>query len=246
MHRTVLITGCSSGIGLALAQAFLKNGDHVIATARKVATMEVLRKAGCEVLPLDVTDAQSRTDLLAALEQQHDHIDLFINNAGISAMGPIVEIPEDTLQSQFATNVIAPVMMVQVLLPLLRAAKKPVIVNVGSISGVLTTPFAGAYCASKAALHSLSQAMLMELAPFGIEVITVQPGAIKSNFGQSAEQGVKAWLTESSLYHGIKDGILARAGASQQNATPAKQFAETLIKKFRWRGRMGAATDFVK
>lgn len=227
--RNVLITGCSSGIGFALAQAFIQNGDRVIATARKPAAIESLRKAGCDTQALDVNDAASRKQLADYLAQRNEPVDILINNAGISAMGPMVEIPEHKLRQQFETNVIAPVLLTQALLPLLRNSRQPLIINVGSISGVLTTPFAGAYCASKAALHSISDAMRMELAPFGIDVITVQPGAIKSNFGQAAEQGVKDWLTEDSLYHSIRDGILSRATASQEKATPAGEFAGELI-----------------
>lgn len=228
--RNVLITGCSSGIGFALAKAFLQNGDRVIATARKPAAIESLRQEGCDTQALDVNDAASREQLAAYLARNNEPVDILINNAGISAMGPMVEIPEHKLRQQFETNVIAPVMLTQALLPLLRQSRLPLIINIGSVSGVLTTPFAGAYCASKAALHSISDAMRMELAPFGIDVITVQPGAIKSNFGQAAEQGVKDWLTEDSLYHSIRDGILSRATASQKKATPASEFARELVQ----------------
>lgn len=229
--RNVLITGCSSGIGFALAQAFLHNGDRVIATARKLTSIESLRQAGCDTQVLDVNDADSRKQLSDYLVRKNQPIDILINNAGISAMGPMVEIPEQRLRQQFETNVIAPVLLVQVLLPLLRQARHPLIICIGSISGVLTTPFAGAYCASKAALHSISEAMRMELAPFGIDVLTVQPGAIKSNFGQAAEQGVKDWLTDASLYHAIQQGIISRATASQEKATPASEFAGQLVRR---------------
>lgn len=231
MKKIVLITGCSSGIGHALAKAFLANGDTVIATARRVSSLDSLRAAGCEVEPLDVTSEESRNELIASIAKKHPTIDVLINNAGISAMGPMVEIPEDKLKQQFDTNVIAPVMLVQAALPLLRKSGNPKILNVGSISAVLTTPFAGAYCASKAALHSISEAMRLELEPLNIEVITVQPGAIRSNFGEAAAQGVRDWLSEKSLYHSIEDGILARANASQKNATPAEQFAKELVER---------------
>ncbi|MEZ5573601.1 MAG: SDR family oxidoreductase [Halioglobus sp.] len=230
MPRKLLITGCSSGIGRALADAFRQQGDTVIATARRIETLDALKAQGCETETLDVNSDASMQALLDSISQRHAHIDVLINNAGISAMGPLAEIPADKLRGQFETNVIAPVLLTQKLLPLIRKSSQGVIINIGSISGVLTTPFAGAYCASKAAIHSISDAMRMELAPFGIRVVTVQPGGIKSNFGDAAAASVNDWLSDDSLYAPIRDGIMARAGASQENATPAEEFAAVLVK----------------
>ncbi len=230
MNRIVLITGCSTGIGRALAEAFNKKGDTVIATARRPESMQALKDLGCETEQLDVTDADSIGQLVETIKNRHGKIDILINNAGISTMGPMAEIPADKLRQQFETNVIAPTVMVQQCLPMLRQAEKGMIINIGSISGVLTTPFAGAYCASKAAIHSISEAMRLELAPFGIRVVTVQPGGIQSSFGENASADVAEWLDENSLYATIRDGIMARAGASQENATPAKEFAQILVQ----------------
>ncbi len=230
MQRVVLITGCSSGIGRALAAAFNQQGDTVIATARRPETLQALAEAGCETEALDVNSDASMQALLDSIGSRHQHIDVLINNAGISAMGPMAEIPADKLRGQFETNVIAPVLLTQKLLPLLRKSSQGVIINIGSVSGILTTPFAGAYCASKAALHCISDAMRMELAPFGIRVVTVQPGGIQSNFGDAAAAGVNDWLSDDSLYAPIRDGIMARAGASQVDATPAEEFAAELVK----------------
>lgn len=231
MPRSVLITGCSSGIGHALARAFAAHGDLVIATARRLSSLESLRPQ-CQTMALDVTSDTSRADLLEQLaEKGIRHIDILINNAGISAMGPVIELPAEQLRGQFETNVIAPVLLTQALFPLLQQSQRPLVVNIGSVSGVLTTPFAGAYCASKAALHSLSDAMRMELAPFGVQVITVQPGAIQSSFGDSAASGIEAWLGAHSRYAHIRDGIMARAQASQVNATAANDFAAALLEE---------------
>lgn len=231
MQRTVLITGCSSGIGYALAKAFQAQGDNVIATARRVESLEDLKAQGCEVETLDVNDTASQLALRDRVKARYSAVDILINNAGISAMGPMAEIPAEKLRGQFETNVIAPVLLVQAFLPLLRASSDAMIINIGSVSGVLTTPFAGAYCASKAALHCISEAMRMELAPFGIRVVTVQPGGIQSNFGDAATANVEDWLDEASLYAPIRDGIMARAGASQINATPTEEFAAVLAQR---------------
>ncbi len=230
MSRTVLITGCSSGIGSALAEAFLANGDRVIATARRRDSLRSLEAAGCAVHALDVDDQDSHRALYAGLVADgHVQLDLLIHNAGISAMGPLLEIPAARLRGQFETNVIAPVLLTQALLPLLRASHRPVVVHIGSVSGILTTPFAGAYCASKAALHCIADAMRMELAPLGIQVVTVQPGGIQSRFADAATAGIESWLSEDSLYAPIRDGIMNRAAASQVNATPAAEFARILV-----------------
>lgn len=231
MPRTILITGCSSGIGHALAQAFIANGDRVVATARRVDTLQELVTLGAIGLPLDVTCAESRAGLILSLEKHGITVlDMLINNAGISAMGPLLELPDAKLQGQFATNVIAPVQLVQNLFPLLQGGTYPLVVNIGSVSGILTTPFAGAYCASKAALHSISDALRMELAPFGIQVVTIQPGAIQSNFGDAAAANIEDWMSAGSQYAAIRDGIMARAGASQVGATPNQKFAQAVVK----------------
>lgn len=231
MPDTVLITGCSSGIGRALAYAFLRKGFRVIATARRTDTLKDLAIGGASTFALDVNSSQSRQALVADLRAAGiEALDLLIHNAGMAAMGPIIELPEAALRQQFETNVIAPVLLSQDLLGHLRAASNPRVVHIGSVSGILVTPFAGAYCASKAALHAIAEAMQMELAPFGIQVVTVQPGGIESNFGAAATEAVQGWLTPASLYAPIRQGVLARAGASQVKATPTEAFAEDLVE----------------
>lgn len=229
--RTILITGCSTGIGRALVQAFVAHGDQVLATARRVESIADLQSDHCQTYALDVNAAASRVALCEQLSQREGRIDMLVHNAGISAMGPLLELPEAALCGQFETNVLAPVLLTQQVFPLMRDSARPVIVNLGSVSGILTTPFAGAYCASKAALHTISEALRMELAPFGFQVVTVQPGGIQSNFGQAATEGVKGWLTDNSLYAAIRESIMARAGASQVKATPAEDFAAELVSQ---------------
>jgi len=225
--RTILITGCSTGIGKALATAFKKNGDQVIATARNTDSIADLVSLGCRTAALDVNDPGSIAQLMADLDAP---IDMLVNNAGIAQMGPVADLPLDVLRHQLETNTISPVAMVQATLPLLQQAKNPIIVNIGSVSGILTTPFAGAYCASKAALHALNDALRMELKPLGIQVVNVQPGKIQSALGDNATAGVDAWLNEGSRYWHLKAAIYARARAQQEGATTAEEFAEAVVK----------------
>ena len=227
----VLITGCSSGIGRAMAENFHRRGFLVYATARRLDSLEPLAQAGIGTLALDVTRASDIANAVEHVLVESGSVDILINNAGYGAMAPLAEIPPDELRRQFETNVFGPVALAQAVAPAMMRRGGGRIVNIGSVSGILTTPFAGAYCATKAALHSLSDALRMELAPFGIHVITVQPGAIRSRFGENATAAVERTLDPQSIYRPVESAIRARANASQQRATPAEQFAQRVIKK---------------
>lgn len=226
----VLITGCSSGIGRALCRAFHDRGYGVVATARRVEFLQDLEALGMVTLPLDVTDSEAIRPTIEAILQRSGRIDILVNNAGYGQFGPLMDISQTALQQQFTTNVFAPLELVQQVAPVMKAQGKGVIVNIGSVSGVVTTPFAGAYCASKAAFHALSDALRLELKPFGIDVVTVQPGAILSNFGQTA-----AALTESSLtdswYGPMQSQIRNRAVLSQSGGMSAEAFADQLVER---------------
>lgn len=180
-----LITGCSTGIGQALAHCCLDAGYQVWATARNPDTLEPLVARGAIAVQLDVNNAEQRQSCIEQLRREAGRLDLLINNAGYGAMGPIMDADRDTLLRQFDTNVFAPLQLVRDSADLLRESKG-LIVNIGSVSGVTTTPFSGVYCASKAALHAISDALRMELHPFGVQVMTVLPGAIASDFGDNA------------------------------------------------------------
>lgn len=227
--RVVLITGCSTGIGRALTQACAARGDTVIATARRIESLSDLMHERITHFSLDVNDAAAIASMVSKLETQFEKIDLLINNAGYAAMGPVIELSRDALLRQFDTNVFAPVEVTRQLLPLLEKSSHAQVVNVGSVSGILTTPFSGAYCATKAALHSLSDAMRMELAPLGIKVVVVQPGAIRSSFGDTSLAGVSDLLADDSRYKKVEKSIQARAVASQQNPTSAEDFSTQLL-----------------
>jgi NAD(P)-dependent dehydrogenase (short-subunit alcohol dehydrogenase family) len=223
-----LITGCSSGIGRALADAFKNAGYQVWASARKSSDIEALNAAGFIGVALDVNDTLAVSQLAMRLEHEAGRLDVLINNAGYGAMGPLLDGGVEALRRQFETNVFAIIGVTRALFPLLRSSKG-LVVNIGSVSGVLVTPFAGAYCASKAAVHALSDALRMELAPFAIGVLEVQPGAIASSFGANASQQAEQLLDQASPWWPIRDGIRARANASQDNPTPASHFARNVL-----------------
>ncbi len=224
----VLITGCSSGIGRALADAFQQAGYQVWASARKTADLAALTAAGFTAVELDVTDANALTAAAERLQQEAGRLDVLINNAGYGAMGPLLDGGVDGLRQQFETNVYSIAGVTRACFPLLRASRG-LVVNISSVSGVLVTPFAGAYCASKAAVSALTEALRMELTPFAIEVMEVQPGAIASQFGANASQQAEQLLKEDSPWWPLREGIRARANASQDNPTPATEFARDLL-----------------
>ena len=188
MQKTILITGCSSGIGAALAREFGKRGHRVYATARRVESLAALEVEGIRGLALDVNDDSSIARALDTVSREAGHLDLLVNNAGFSQVGAVVDLTREDLRRQYETNVIAPMAVTGQAVPLLRAAVAKnggaVVANVGSIVGLFTTPFAAAYCSSKAAVHSLTDALRMELAPFGIHVVSIQPGGVRSSFAQ--------------------------------------------------------------
>lgn len=226
----VLITGCSSGIGRALALAFQQQGHTVWATARKPETLAELKAQGIHTAQLDVTNAASRDAAVQQILTESGTLDILINNAGYGLMGPLLELDTDAIRTQLETNTIAPIALTQAIAPAMIAQGSGLIINIGSVSGIFTTPFAGAYCASKASIHSLSDALRLELAPFGIQVMVIQPGAIQSNIGNNAEAMLEQTLKTDSRYGSLEQVIRARANASQQGSTPTEVFAQTVVK----------------
>ena len=231
MQKCVLITGCSSGIGAAMAREFHRRGHLVYATARKLDALAPLAAEGLQTLALDVNDDNSIAAAMTAIQQAQGQIDVLVNNAGFSQVGAVIDLTREDLRKQYETNVIAPVAVSHAALPLLRAAVtksgSAVLANVGSIVGLFTTPFAGAYCSSKAAIHSLSDALRMELAPFGIRVVTIQPGGVLSSFGNHAEEALR--LPDDSLYKSVEKSVHARAQAGQRGATSAEAFVIPVV-----------------
>ncbi|MEM1311137.1 MAG: SDR family oxidoreductase [Cyanobacteria bacterium P01_H01_bin.153] len=227
---TVLITGCSSGIGRSLCQAFARRGYQVIATARRAESVAALQAAGMLAYPLDVTQPAQIHQVIDTLQQQELSVDILVNNAGYGLFGPLMDLSTEAIAAQLATNVVAPMQMVQAIVPLMKARGSGLILNIGSISSVFTTPFAGAYCGSKAALRAMSEALRLELAPFGIQVVTVHPGAITSAFGDNARLAQSVGNTDS-WYAPLAAKIQMRATLSQQNATSSEDFARQLVQQ---------------
>jgi NAD(P)-dependent dehydrogenase (short-subunit alcohol dehydrogenase family) len=179
-----LITWASSGIGRATAVAFQQAGFITYATARKERDLAGLRALGCRTLRLDVTEEASMQQAVRTIEGAHGGLDVLVNNAGYGQMGPLEELSLDALQRQFETNVFGLVRLTQLVLPGMRNRRQGRIINVSSMGGEFTTPLGGAYHATKYAVESLSDALRFEVKSFGIEVVVIQPGPIRTRLGE--------------------------------------------------------------
>jgi len=206
--RTVLITGCSTGIGRACAERLARAGHTVYATARRLEAIEDLRAAGCRTLALDVTDEASMTAAVEAVEAEQGAVGALVNNAGYSQSGAIETLSIEELRRQFETNVFGLVRMCQLVLPRMRAAGRGRIVNMSSMGGNFTFPGGGAYHASKYAVEAISDALRFEVGGFGVGVTVIQPGAIRTEFAET----VSARLPEG-------DGPYAQFNAEVGRAT---------------------------
>ena len=184
--RTVLVTGASSGIGEATARSFLERGWTVYAAARRTEKMEALARAGALVQPLDVTCEASIAALVSRIDADHGHLEVLVNNAGIGVYGSVEEVPMDEARRQFEVNLFGIARLTQLVLPAMRAAGSGTIVNVSSIGGRVYTPMGAWYHASKHALEGWSDCLRLEVAPFGIHVVVVEPGAIETEFAEIA------------------------------------------------------------
>ncbi|HEY4456607.1 MAG TPA: SDR family NAD(P)-dependent oxidoreductase [Pseudonocardiaceae bacterium] len=182
MTTPVLITGCSSGIGHAIARAALKAGLPTYATARKPETIADLAEAGARVLALDVTDETSRQQAIAQVEAEHGAVGALINNAGYAQAGPVEEVPLDAVRAQFETNVFGLVRLCQLALPGMRARGSGTIVNLGSAGGLMAFPGSSAYDMTKWSLEALSDALRAEVRRFGVRVVLLEPGGVPTNF----------------------------------------------------------------
>jgi len=180
--RTVLITGCSSGIGRATAEAFLDEDWTVYATSRDTDDIADLAEQGCETASLDVTVDADIERVLDRIDGDTGRVDCLVNNAGYGQYGPLEDIPVTRLRSQFDVNVYGPHRLTRAVLPMMRAQEEGTIVNVSSVVGRVAIPGSGAYSASKFALEAMSDALRAEVERFGVDVVLVEPGLVDTEF----------------------------------------------------------------
>ncbi len=197
--KSVLITGCSSGIGAATATLLKEAGWRVFPTARKTEDLDALRDQGFEAIAMDLSDSASIDRAIeAVLTLSGGHLDGLVNNAGYCQAGAMEDVDRESLRQQFETNVFGVHQLTRALLPIFRNQGGGRIVNISSVLGRISTPMVGSYCASKYALEALSDAMRVELRGTGIQVSLVEPGAIVSRFRKNAAETLDQSVNRSA------------------------------------------------
>ena len=237
--KAVLITGCSTGIGRATAERLAKKGWAVYATARKPESIADLEQPGCKTLTLDVTNEDSMRAAVEQVEQAEGAVWALVNNAGYSQSGALETVPMDQLRRQFETNVFGLLRMCQLVLPKMREQRDGRIVNLSSMGGRLTFPGGGAYHATKYAVEGLSDVLRFEVAGFGIHVVVIEPGLIRTQFGEAAVGSMSGIETEgpygkfnaavAATTAGAYRGPMARLGAGPDAV--AKTIEKALTSK---------------
>lgn len=229
--KTILITGCSSGFGRVTALHLARRGWRVFATVRKHSDREGLLAEAygvpLDVFLCDVTDPSQVSSLSQSVSSVTPALDALLNNAGTAYPAPVELLPLDDLRRQLEINVVAQVAVTQAVLPLLKAARG-VILNVSSMGGRIAFPITGAYHASKFALEALSDALRIELAPFGVRVVVLEPGGSPTAIWGTGEQNAGAVLADpgAEAYRPLMDRYLKLARASARHGFPPQAFAD--------------------
>jgi len=191
VSKAVLVTGCSSGIGRATALELSRRGWKVYATARRPESISDLSGSGCELLELDVCDESSMTAAVEKVESAEGAVGVLVNNAGFGMEGAVESISMEEMRQQFETNFFGLVRMTQLVLPGMRRQGWGKVVNMSSAGGRFTFPGGGAYHATKYAIEALSDALRFELRGFGVDVILIEPGFIKTSFGDTSIEAIE-------------------------------------------------------
>jgi short-subunit dehydrogenase len=186
MKKTVLITGASSGIGKATTEKLLDDGYTVYASARSTDKLKYLKARGAEILELDVTQDESMKSGVDRIKSECGRLDILINNAGYGSYGALEDVPMEEARHQFEVNVFGLGRLTQLVLPQMREQSFGKIVNITSVGGKIYEPLGSWYHASKFAVEGLSDCLRLELQPFGIDVIIVEPGPIRTEWGSIA------------------------------------------------------------
>jgi NAD(P)-dependent dehydrogenase (short-subunit alcohol dehydrogenase family) len=228
MSQIVLITGCSSGIGRDLARRLSQSGYTVAATARNVETLEDLPAA--VKLALDVTQPGSVSRAVDCVIERFGRIDVLVNNAGYAAVGAVEEVPVEEVQELFDANLFGSLRMIRAVVPHMRKQGSGRIINISSIAGRKATPVNWAYSAAKTALEALSDSLRWELAPFGIKVVAIEPGSIKTRFGEKTEAHAQAILGNPASPYRLLYKQYQQFSAGMQRNEPGPEAVSRVIQ----------------
>lgn len=235
MHQVALITGCSSGIGYETALMLARNGFHTFATMRDTKKSNPLAKTGekeklaLKILELDVNDDKSIENAINRVKSEAKRIDVLINNAGYGLVGYFEDLTLDEIREQFETNFFGVLNITKKVIPTMRLQKSGTIVNISSGAGQVGFPGISAYVSTKFAVEGFSESLMYELSPFGIKVIIIEPGVIKSNFFRNcviSEESTK----NKSPYSRSLDKIQKNIDLMQEHATSPTDVAKMILQ----------------
>lgn len=239
MNETVLITGASAGIGYAAAELLLKSGYKVYAGARRVEKMRGLEYLGAKVFALDVTEEDSVKSAVDFVMKDSGRLDALVNNAGYGAHGAVEDVPLDEARRQFEVNLFGLARLTQLALPHMRAAGGGRIINISSIAGRISVPAGGWYHASKYALEAYSDALRLETAQFGIKVVLVEPGPIKTEWDNTALVNLQKY-SGSGVYAPMVARLTEKFRAGYRSGAPGPEAVAAVILKALRSGRPAA------
>ena len=234
MDKVALVTGSSSGIGYETSLALARNGYYTFATMRNLGKDEKIKQIiekedlSIEILELDVDNEESVNQAIKTISEKKDRIDVLVNNAGYGMWGTVEDVSLDEFKQQFETNFFSIIRLIQKVAPIMRKQGSGNIVNISSVAGRIGFPVSPAYISSKFALEGLSESLRFELMPFGINVIIIEPGVIKTNFFDSMKLSEKS--QQDSTYKEITDKVISGVKMMAEMGTHPKDVADVVIK----------------
>ena len=229
MKKTVLITGASAGIGRATAIFLAEHGYNVYGAARRIEKMDDLTAYGIKPIALDVTVDQSVKACVEQILRASGSIDILVNNAGFGSEGAIEDVTKQDAKYQMDVNVFGAMHLTQLVLPKMRENGYGKIINISSVGGKLALPLGGWYHASKFAIEGLSDSLRMEVKPFGVDVIVIEPGGVKSEWGDIAIENLVR-VSGNSAYKDMAEGAERSFRKTERNNSEPIVIAR-LIKK---------------
>ena len=235
MEKVALVTGSSSGIGYETSLALAREGYFTYATMRDLKKEAVIKKIAEEenlplkVIELDVDNHDSVQNAVKTIIEEKQRIDVLVNNAGWGIWGTAEDVSIEEFRAQFETNFFSIVRMIQKVAPIMRKQGTGDIVNISSIAGRIGFPVSTAYISSKFAIEGLSESLRYELGPFGIDVIIIEPGVIKTNFFDSMKTAKKA----DDAYKEITEKVISGVKMMAEMGTPPKEVANVIIKSLK-------------
>ena len=237
MEKVALVTGSSSGIGYETSLSLAREGYFTYVTMRDLKKEEAIKKIAEEenlplkVIELDVDYEDSVEDAIKSIIDEKQRIDVLVNNAGWGIWGTVEDVSIEEFREQFETNFFSVVRMIQKVAPIMRKQGSGNIVNISSIAGRIGFPVSTAYISSKFAIEGLSESLRYELGPFGINVIIIEPGVIKTNFFDSMRTAKKA--DENDVYRDITIKVISGVKMMAEMGTPPKEVANVIIKSLK-------------